>query len=214
MGDDPEVVRRNLELLAEAAGVAPASVVAVTQVHGDRVVHASDANPQTEADALWTLTAGVAVGVRTADCVPILFEDRKTGAVAAVHAGWRGVIAQIAARTVEALVAQGSDPSDLHVAIGPCIQRCCFEVDGDLPARFRADFGDEVIAPQPGKDRVHLDLPRAVAMTLARWRVPEGQVVALPQCTHCDDRFFSHRREQGRTGRHLSFITCVPAAGL
>ncbi len=214
VGDDPASVRRNLELLATEAGVDPARLIAVKQVHGDRVVEAGASTPETEADAVWTRTPGVAVGVRTADCVPILIEDRRSGAVAAVHAGWRGVIAEIVARTIEALGAGGSAPTDLHVAIGPCIQRCCFEVDGDLPERFRAAFGDEVVVPQPGSAKPHLDLPLAVARTLVRWQVPADHVVALPQCTRCDPRFFSHRREHGITGRHLSFITCASAASL
>jgi len=214
VGDDAAAVRANLDALAHEAGVSSDRLLAVKQVHGDRVVSSSSATPDTEADALWTRTPGVAVGVRTADCLPILIEDRRSGAVAAVHAGWRGVISEIVARTVEALQRGGSQAEDLHVAIGPCIQRCCFEVDGDLPDRFRAAFGEEVIAPQPGKAKVHLDLPRAVAITLERWKVPAAHVVALPQCTHCDARFFSHRREHGNTGRHLSFITCAAAAAL
>jgi YfiH family protein len=201
-------VRENLALLAKAAGVEPLRLRSVKQVHGARVVEAKESTFETEADALWTDVPGTAVGVRTADCLPILIQDPK-GRVAAVHAGWRGVIAEIAARTIELFVERGAEVSQLRVAIGPCIQRCCFEVDGDLPERFVAAFGDDVLVK--GKEKPHLDLPLAVQKTLAGLGVPSSHVVTLPQCTMCDARFFSHRRDRGVTGRQLSFITCAAA---
>lgn len=210
VGDEPAAVEVNLARVAEAAGVAPARVRMLSQVHGDRVVEqGSTPSPAIiEADGHWTETPGLALGIRTADCLPVLLEDPVGRRVAAVHAGWRGVIAEIAVRAVEALAARGSRPGDLRVVLGPAIQRCCFEVDGDLPARFAAAFGDDVVVPQPEKSKPHLDLARAVVRSLGRAGVPSGQIEALSACTHCDTRFFSHRREHGRTGRHLSFITC------
>ncbi len=213
VGDRPEAVRENLARLAAAAGVSSARLVSVKQVHGDVVVEAAQVRAGTEADAVWTDAPGTAVGVRTADCLPILIEDPR-GRVAAVHAGWRGVIAEITARTIEGLVARGARVAELRVAIGPCIQRCCFEVDGDLPERFAGAFGDAVVLAAQGGAKPHLDLPRAVVTTLARLGVPAAHVAVLPQCTRCDARFFSHRRDRGVTGRHLSFITCGGAAAL
>lgn len=213
VGDVPAAVAVNLARLASAAGVEPERLLFVKQVHGARVIAGVDATPETEADAIWTDVPGTAVGVRTADCLPILIEDPR-GRVAAVHAGWRGVISEIVARTIEQLVERGGRVEELKIAIGPCIQRCCFEVDGDLPARFEAAFGREVVVAQPANHKPHLDLPLAVRTTLERLGVPAGHVVALPQCTMCDARFFSHRREHGITGRHLSFITCVGAPSL
>ncbi|MFZ5445019.1 MAG: peptidoglycan editing factor PgeF [Myxococcota bacterium] len=212
VGDDPVAVGRNLALLAQAAGVDPSRLVTAKQVHGDRVVLAAEVDATTEADAVWTAERGVAVGVRTADCLPILLEDPRTGAVAAVHAGWRGVISEIVVRAVERLEAQGARVGDLRVAVGPGIQACCFEVDGDLPQRFSAAFGTDVVIPTGA--RVHLDLPRAVRRSLERHGVPQSHVAVLPHCTRCDERFFSHRRDRGVTGRHLSFITCGGAADL
>lgn len=213
VGDDAAAVGENFARLARAAGVAPGRLISARQVHGDRVVEATEVSPETEADAVWTDVPGTAVGVRTADCVPILIEDPR-GRVAAVHAGWRGVINEITARTVEQLLARGARVDELRVGIGPCIQRCCFEVDGDLPERFSKAFGDELVLRHPERSKPHLDLPRAVAKTLARLGVPADHVAALPQCTMCDGRFFSHRREHGLTGRHLSFITCAGASSL
>ncbi|MGV3623982.1 MAG: peptidoglycan editing factor PgeF, partial [Archangium sp.] len=194
VGDQNEHVAENLRRLAEAAKVGADQLFSVSQVHGDAVVEAPGVTSRTEADALWTQTPGTAVGVRTADCVPILLEDPRSGRVAAVHAGWRGVIAEIVGRTLEVWLGQGTRPVDVRAAIGPCIQRCCFEVDGDLPSRFASAFGPEVVLPIAGKEKRHLDLPLAVGKTLRRLGVPDAHVVTLPQCTFCDSRFFSHRR--------------------
>lgn len=213
VGDEAAHVRENLRRLAEAARVTPERLFTVTQVHGDALVHAPCA-PETPADALWADTPGTAVGVRTADCLPVLLHDRASGRVAAVHAGWRGVINELTGKTLQRWFELGTRPEDVRAALGPCIQQCCFEVDGELPQRFAAAFGAEVVISVAGKEKKHLDLPRAVAVTLARAGVREAHVAALPQCTQCDPRFFSHRRDQGVTGRHLSFIACVGASRL
>jgi YfiH family protein len=220
VGDERALVDENLRRLARAAEVAPGLLLTVSQVHSDVVVEAKGGGgdaitpPLAEADALWTDRVGVAVGVRTADCLPVLLEDRAGGRVAAVHAGWRGVYSRIAKGAVEAMVAHGSRVEDLYAAVGPCIQRCCFEVDGDLPERFAERFGPEVVVSVEGKARRHLDLPRAVRGSLLELGLPADHVDVLPHCTHCDLRFFSHRRSSGLTGRHLSFIACGRATDM
>ncbi|MFT3707930.1 MAG: peptidoglycan editing factor PgeF [Archangium sp.] len=214
VGDDPSAVRHNLDALANVAGVEPARLVTVTQVHGDRVVNALEAKSDTEADGLIASTKGTAVGIRTADCLPVLLEDRRSGNVAAVHAGWRGVIAQITGKALRQLVGPEGNFEHVYAGIGPCIQKCCFEVDGDLPERFTQAFGPEVLVTSAGAAKPKLDLVRAVRLTLERSGVPADHVAALPQCTMCDTRFFSHRRDRGITGRHLSFITCDGASSL
>ena len=213
VGDEPSNVAQNLERLAAAFGAAPSQLVTVHQVHGLAVLEAIGAGQGVlgEADAVFTRAQGLVVGVKTADCLPILIEDRKTGQVAAVHAGWRGVIGEIVLRAIERM---GVEPAGLHVALGPAIQACCFEVDGDLPAKFAAAFGDGVVRPQPGKSRVHLDLSWAVSESLSRAGVPSSHVDVLPHCTRCDPRFFSYRRDEGRTGRQLSVIQCVRETSL
>jgi len=210
VGDAPASVAQNLARLTAAFGRDPEQLVTAHQVHGTAVLEATAAGQGVlgEGDAVFTGARGLLVGVRTADCLPILIEDRKTGLVAAVHAGWRGVIGEIVLRALERLVEHGADVKELRVAIGPCTQACCFEVDGDLPERFSAAFGSGVVKAQPGRARVHLDLAWAVGRSLSRAGVPASHVDALPHCTHCDDRFFSHRRERGVTGRQLSLIQC------
>lgn len=210
VGDEPAHVESNLERLAVAAEVAPERIRLLSQVHGDLVIEATEASPQTPptADGQWTQAPGVAIGVRTADCLPILLEDPVGRRVAAVHAGWRGVIAKIVVKAVEALVAQGTRPENLRAAIGPAIGPCCFEIDGDLPDRFAAAFGAGVVRRVEGRAKPFLDLAACVRQSLEQTGVPRGQIDALGACTSCDARFYSHRRDQGRTGRHLSFITC------
>ncbi len=212
VGDVVERVGENYRRLAEAAGAALGALHTVRQVHGDVVVEAraveasQTLQPQeAEADALWTDRAGQWVGVTTADCVPVLLVDPEGRRVAAVHSGWRGTDARIVARAVEALVARGSRPERLLAAVGPSIQRCCYIVSEDLAGRFTAGFGPEVVAREGGQAR--LDLALAVRDTLRAAGLKPAHVDVLPHCTACDaGRFFSHRRDAGRTGRHLNFV--------
>jgi polyphenol oxidase len=216
VGDEAERVEENFRRLARAAGVPAGSFVTTSQVHGDRVLEVVDGAaqphpadrpppPQGEADALFTDRPGIAVGVKTADCVPILIADPESGRVAAVHSGWRGTELRIAARAVEALCARGSDPKRLVAAIGPAIQACCYEVSDELGERFSLSFGDDVV--RRARPRPHLDLPGAVRKALEHSGLAADRIDVLPHCTSCDaGRFFSHRRGRGVKGLHLSFV--------
>lgn len=213
VGDAQERVEENLRRVARAAGVAPSELFTVSQVHGDAVLAAREERlppesvraPCGEADALLTGREGAAVGVKTADCVPILLVDPAGRRVAAVHSGWRGTEKEIAARAVEALACEGVEPRRLLAAIGPSIRLCCYTVSEELAARFER-FGPGVVVREDGE--VHLDLALAVRSSLERAGVPRDHVELLPQCTSCDARFFSHRRDRGLTGRQLSFAVC------
>ena len=219
VGDDPARVTENLRRLARKAGLPASALATISQVHGDRVLRA-EAMPEGdeplppigEADALWTDAPGVAVGVKTADCVPILISDREGRRVAAVHSGWRGTELKIAARAVETLVENGARADQLVAAVGPCIQACCYEVSEDLASRFGAAFGEEVIERSGSKP--HLDLSRAVRQTLREAGLSDERIDVLPHCTACDaTKFFSHRRDRGQSGRQLSFVVSA-ATGL
>ncbi len=202
-GDSADAVRENTRRLAEAAGVRGEFATA-HQVHGDRVVAAdgrevlAPTEPQPEgADAVLALDRGLAAGVRVADCVPILLYDPDRGAAAAVHSGWRGARLSIAARVLQRPLA----------AIGPCIGRCCYEVSSELASLFRGRFGPEA-ADDPAEGRKpHLDLRWCVEAALVEAGVPRERIEQVEGCTSCDGGdFFSHRRDRGRTGRHLAFI--------
>jgi YfiH family protein len=218
VGDAPEVVRQNTELLAQAAGL-DGGIATAHQVHGDRVMAASPegtlrelfapTEPQPDgADAVLALDPGVAAGVRVADCVPVLLYAEDRGAAAAVHSGWRGSRLSIAARGVRALQhAAGADPQRMLAAVGPCIGRCCYEVSPELAAIFRGLFGPEAADDPARNPKPHLDLRFCVEAALLQAGVPRDRIEQVEGCTSCDSgSFFSHRRDKGRTGRHLAFI--------
>ena len=180
---------------------APPDVALARQVHGVALAQAPfERRP--EADAVWSAAPGAAVGVVTADCVPILIADAERRFVCAIHAGWRGTAARIAARTVRALVkATGTAPGALLAAIGPHIGPCCYEVDapvlGAIPER-------SVFRPvRPG--HALLDLFALNRLQLVGAGVPALRIERVGGCTACDStRYASYRRDKV-AGRMLHF---------
>ncbi len=197
--------------LLAAAGIAhgfgtrddapPPQVATARQVHGERGLGLRGGADPTgeEADALATDEARW-VAVRTADCVPVLVADRRGGRVAAVHAGWRGSFARIAARAVESLLRDGARVEDLVAAIGPRIGACCYEVSAELAEGFARAFGTEV------RQVRRLDLGRVNLRTLEAAGLARSQVDIIEACTFCDHRFHSFRRDGAAAGRQFSFV--------
>ena len=206
IGDEPGRVSENTARLCAALGVS--EIHEVSQVHGARVLAVDGASSvrvsrKEEADGLLALSPGLAVGVRTADCVPVLLADPESGAVAAVHAGWRGVEARVVGVAVERLL--GSDGAGgLLAAIGPHIRVASFEVSEPIARRISSvAHGVEVV--QAHDPRPHVDLARAVSAQLRALGV--SRIDDVGGCTYAEpERFFSHRRDAGATGRHLSVI--------
>lgn len=192
----------------------PAAVCRPRQVHGVGVVSAEacagDLFP--EADGVVSSDPGRRVGVVTADCVPLLLATRDASAVAAVHAGWRGLAAGVVSAGVHALCAEsGSAPSDLRAALGPHIGVCCYEIDGPVLEALGARFSGPLAtasrsASRPG--HAMLDLALLVEADLQRCGLAPTNVSVLKQiCTHCDTkRFHSYRRDGPRAGRLLHFV--------
>ncbi len=150
-------------------------------------------------DALLENTPGSIVAVRTADCVPILLADERRRAVAAVHAGWRGTAAGIVQRAVESMTERfGTDPADLHAAIGPGIGECCYEVGPEVSAQFG------------GQGRMRIDLPAANRRLLVEAGVTPRRIYASNLCTMCrPEDFHSFRRDKEAAGRLYSFIGII-----
>lgn len=163
-------------------------------------------------DALVTQTPGILLGVKTADCVPVLLADARTGACAAVHAGWRGTVASIVARTVERLAQEyGTLARDIHAAIGPAANACCYEVGHEVIDAFREKFSNAAeLFTETRQEHALVDLHRANREQLIAAGVLPEQIYTAPLCTMCrTDLFFSYRREKrthGRVGRLMSVI--------
>lgn len=230
VGDRAEDVVRNRELLAEALGWPFEAWTCAEQVHGSRVYQVTsedrgrgrDSRESAigDADALMTNEKGVLLASFYADCVPLYFWDPKQEAVALAHAGWKGTVAEIAVRTVEAMrEAYGSRPADIQAAIGPSIGGCCYEVDENVLRHVRplleqlrvlgieaADGLDGVIA-ETAAGRARIDLKEINRQIMIKAGILPTHIEITQWCTGCrTDLFFSHRMEQGRTGRMASWI--------
>lgn len=181
------------------------------QEHGARVHRVGGGRGRSEpiGDGLSTDEAGLALGIRTADCAPILLADRRRGAVAALHAGWRGTAAGIVARALEHLAAEyGSEPADLDAVIGPAVGGCCYEVGEDVRAALEAGPLARLAEILPGPEgRFRIDLARLNAAALAAAGVRPARIQILAACTRCaNDRLHSYRAEGAGVGRNWSFI--------
>lgn len=216
-GDMPENVVKNYEILGESLGFDVKNLVLSHQTHTDivRVVNGKDAGaglfaPELgECDALITNTPGLALVVFTADCTPILLHDPVTGAVGAVHAGWRGTAAQIAGKAVAAMAREfGCRPGDIRAAIGPNIGFCCFQTHADVPRAMVASFGSEAKQwIRPSGEKYYVNLKALNALALRRAGVTQIQI--SEDCTVCQShRFWSHRVTQGERGSQGAIIVC------
>ena len=213
--DSDAFIRENHARFAEAAGLArDAVVVDVSQVHGCTVVAARDAaRERVPADAITSARGGHAILIRIADCVPVLLACPRTGTVAAVHAGWRGVVAGIVPAAIDALRSLGCAPNELLAAVGPSISVRHFEIGPEVAGELsRANLGASVAAPGicgiTGREpKHHADLVLGVRLQLERAGVERANIDADPPCTYADRaRFHSFRRDGARSGRLAALI--------
>lgn len=184
----------------------PGAAVTLRQTHSDQVWNAHRLQDrQREGDALFTDEVQLGIGVRTADCVPLLLIDTQNHAVAAIHAGWRGTASAVVRRTLEKMEEHcGTRAADICVALGPCIRECCYEVGAEVAGKFAPLFPEW--GPLTG-GKMHLDLPEANRRHLLAAGVPEDRIYDCGLCTSCvAEQFFSFRREPQNPGRMLSAI--------
>ena len=220
-GDKNENVEKNYAILEETIGFDANKLVLANQVHGDdvRVVTAADCRgldhrAYPECDGLITNTPGVSLVVFTADCTPILLHDPVTGAVGAVHAGWRGTALDIAGKAVAMMEAEfGCMPQNIRAAIGPNIGPCCFQTDGDVPQAMVQAFGPEVEAYiRAAGDKYYVNLKDMNALALRRAGVENIEI--SEECTMCNpDKYWSHRYTQGLRGSQGAVICCKGGIG-
>ena len=210
--DDPALIAENRRRVTDAV-LPGAALTGVYQVHGNRCVIVdgdTDLGARPEADALATRTPGILLGILTADCVPVLFADRKAGVVGAAHAGWKGALAGVTDATLDAMENLGASRTDIAVAIGPCIARASYEVDEAFVERFLAnDPANErfFAAGKPG--HAMFDIAAYVAARLAAAGVT--RIAIGGQDTYAEGQhYFSYRRAchkgENSYGRQLSVI--------
>ncbi len=212
-GDKSAYVRKNRKILAGTFGLDPSTLLTVNQVHEADVliVEGSASEDLSEAswDAIVTQRPGIAIGVLTADCVPILMFDPENVAVAAVHAGWKGTASDLLGKTIGTMVNRfRTRPERLRVGIGPSIGPCCYEVDDRVKSTFSCHNDSwPKWARAVSHDRWMLNLSRVNVDLLLESGIRPENMVRFDICTHCHPHlFYSHRRDGRRTGRQMAFI--------
>jgi purine-nucleoside/S-methyl-5'-thioadenosine phosphorylase / adenosine deaminase len=212
--DEAANVVENRARVAEILGAKPDRLLSVSQQHSADAITAKrpwDAAKLPEADAIVTSTPGLAIGILTADCAPVLFADGEARVIGAAHAGWRGALSGIIEATVEAMQKLGAAPERITAVIGPAISQKAYEVGAEYVERFLAEEpeSEAFFMNDEGSGEPHFDLPGYVGERLARAGV--GTIADLGLCTYCEEtRLFSYRRSQHRGeedyGRQISAI--------
>jgi len=209
--DDPEEnVMQNVDILVRAASL-PCSPHRAMQVHGTDVLtcRGQGSMHQDRADILLG-TDGAAVAVRVADCVPVLLADPKARVVSAIHAGWRGTIAQAVMHAVTAMQRHGAKAEHMFASIGPCIGPCCFEIDTTTANGLSQCCNDANRFIHNVGHKAHADLAGINARQLRCAGLPQTHIEQLSACTCCDaQRFYSWRRDGEQAGRHLA-VAALP----
>lgn len=195
--DHPDMVQQNLSLFCRDLGISPQALARSYQVHGDIIWETKEPGYTSGYDAIIAHAPGIFAGVGIADCCPILLADPARGCATAIHASWKGTVAQIVSKTASAMITQGSNPADILAYIGPCISLTHFEVGDEVAEQF--DFKEKRGA------RWHVDLKASNEAQLRN--VGISQIEISDYCTiENNDLFFSHRKEKGITGRMLAII--------
>ena len=219
VGDDALRVLNARISLAMQLGIDLDDLVMPRQTHSCRVAVIDDAfrmldiDKQETAlegvDALVTTLEGVAIGVNTADCVPIVFADEQVGVIAVAHAGWRGTVGRIVKNVVAEMCRLGASADRIQVSMGPSICQDCFEVGDEVVETFaKAKFDlNAMVKRNPQTGKAHIDLRAANHEVLIAAGVPSSNIVLSRHCSRCEpDRFFSARRLGINSGRTFTFI--------
>jgi polyphenol oxidase len=204
--DHTDRIQENYRLLESVILPTPRHRCFVHQIHGGIVALADSPTFENgqKADALLTTDPKKILAIRIADCVPILLSDKPGKTVAAVHAGWRGVIANILPITLSQM---HTDPQNLVAAIGPCISFDAFEVGPEVLDHFTTAFGDTAPIRRDDNGKGHVDLRQACRLQLLAAGIPDPQIDQTDRCTfNHSNEFFSHRRDNGITGRMAALI--------
>ncbi|TMW73137.1 peptidoglycan editing factor PgeF [Alteribacter natronophilus] len=217
-GDSPETVLGNRHRLANETGFPLENWVAGEQVHGGEVAEITSAHKKSGAlsqdtalkqtDGLFTQEKGILLASFYADCVPLYFFDPVSETIGLAHAGWKGTAQNIAGNMLEAFEQAGAERKNIHAAIGPSISGGCYEVDSRVKDRLDSlpvsDLSQAAVSC--GSGRYRLDLKEVNRQLILSAGVGENRIYVSSLCTYTEDSlFFSYRRDQGRTGRMMSF---------
>jgi YfiH family protein len=221
VGDASENVQENLARAAEVLGVPSSRIYFLSQVHGAVTLTVDGNEPrertlEREGDAVLSSVTDLACAVRSADCVPVLAGDRRSGAAVAIHAGWRGVVGGAVESGIEALRRLAGPGAEIVAAVGPHIREQMFEVSPDVAAELAAASPVPAVSSPPGGGKPHVSLARIVTAKLVALGLTERDIDDVGGCTALEPgRFFSFRRDGKIGGRHLSAIVPKkPGAGL
>ncbi len=210
--DTPENIRENIRRISRAFSIDGERLVTVNQVHGGSVHLVTEKNlgmTPPDADAVITDIESIPIGIMTADCLPIIIYDPVNHAAGVAHGGWKGTALGVVMRTLEAMERSfGTRAKDVSAALGPHIGPCCYHVKENVIDEFEKAFGDTSSYIKKTDGGFTLDLGGATACQLTGVGVAAENITALCPCTACNNNdFFSYRKDGGRTGRQLSFIT-------
>jgi len=191
-------------VLLSKIGLNPANVYGLKQIHSRKVLAVDSANPPLEeADGMVTRDRNITLSVTTADCLAVFLFDAKSGAFGVVHSGWKGT--GIAANALDLMRERyGTNPNDAAAVLGPCIDSCCYKVDEERAAVFKKDFGQESVRETDGG--YFLDLKAANIKLLKDFGVKN--IAVCRECTFCDERFGSFRREGERFTHMAAMVNC------
>ena len=210
-GDVVEHVETNRDKVLNFFDSPPERCCAFHQVHGDDIVHATTGSWfERQADAVITAERDLLLVVSVADCCPLLFYDPVQNVVAAAHCGWRGTVRRLAAKVVQSMCEDyGSELKDIRVAIGMAIQQYNYQVGGEVWQAFvGADFPSR-LAYLDDEGRYRLDIVGGNVWALEQTGLPPNNIWNSQHCTYAQaERFFSYRRDKGKTGRHWALIKC------
>jgi YfiH family protein len=211
--DDPANIAENRRRMAEHVGVAPERFISLHQIHSPDVLVADGAwpaGPRPKGDALVTNTPGIALGVSTADCGPVLFVDPQARVIGGAHAGWKGALTGVLESTIDAMEKLGATRSGIIAAIGPLIRQASYEVGNEFVTRFVEADADNAMffIPSVREGHAMFDLAGFIRQRLERAGILMIDDIGLD--TYADERFFSYRRSVHRKepdyGRHIHAI--------
>jgi YfiH family protein len=216
-GDSSENVAENRRRFLKAIGAEGMPLITARQTHSIErcfIESAKQAQEKTpDCDAMTARARGILLAIQTADCLPVLIADTQTGAMAAIHAGWRGTAGRITERTVADLMRQGVNTKNCLAAIGPTACAACYEVGTDVIDKYKNEFRywKHLLVNFKEDGKAHLDIRAANVQQLAYCGFDEEQIFVAPYCTmHQNEMFFSYRKEAGgeplKVGRLLSVI--------